>query len=78
MNIPEEAILEYLTHDGDAFVCPQFRAPGGNPDLVGLHFTKHQVELVEVSTAYKLGNLRGKLEGTAWVDAVMQKLKKGK
>jgi hypothetical protein len=76
MNPAEEAVLEYLTHEGDVFVCPQYQAPEGNPDFVALDFTKHQVELVGVSDAYKLGNLRSRLKETAWVDVVTQKLKK--
>jgi predicted RNA binding protein with dsRBD fold (UPF0201 family) len=76
VNLAEEAVLEYLTHDGDVFVCPQYRAPGGNPDFVALDFIKHQVTVVEVSTAYGLGNLRDKLKRKDWIDSVRQELKK--
>jgi hypothetical protein len=75
MNLLEEAVLEYLTHEGDLFVCPQYRATGGNPDFVALNFTQHRVEVVEVSSAYTLTRLNNKLKETAWVDAVYQKLK---
>jgi hypothetical protein len=67
MDIYEEAVLEYLTHEGKMFVCPQLRLEGEgikvNPDFVALNFEDNpvQVEIVEVSEAYKLGNLVKKL-----------------
>jgi hypothetical protein len=78
MNLLEEAVLEYVTHKGDVFVCPQYEAPGGKPDFVALNFTKHQVEVIEVKGAYNLAGLRRKLQQTAWVDAVVKELKETK
>jgi Holliday junction resolvase-like predicted endonuclease len=76
MNLLEEAVLEYLTHDGDVFLCPQYRARGGNPDFVALNFTKHQIEVVEVSGAYNLKRLVSKVKEGDWVQEVVQQLKK--
>jgi len=53
-NICEEAVLEYLTHEGKIFVCPQFGLEGYKkyyPDFVALNFEVNppQLEIIEVN-----------------------------
>jgi len=75
MNLCEEAVLEYLTHEGDVFVCPQYRAEGGNPDFVAMNFTKHQIEVVEVSGAQNLDKLATKVNDRKWVEKLIAQLR---
>ena len=50
MDICEEAVLEFLTHEGKVFVCAQFRGEGFDADFVALNFEERpmRVEIVEV------------------------------
>jgi hypothetical protein len=51
----ESIVLHYLTHEGRAFVSPQFSVKGksgrvwSTPDFVLLDFDKREVQIVEVS-----------------------------
>jgi hypothetical protein len=52
MDMFEEAVAEYLTHEGKIFVCPQFRGEGFVADFVAFNFEDNpmQVEIVEVNS----------------------------
>jgi hypothetical protein len=58
-------VLEYLTHEGKIFVCPQFGGEGFDADFVALNFEDNpvRVEIVEVnSEAYKPNGLVKRLK----------------
>jgi hypothetical protein len=79
MDIFEEAVMEYLTHDGDVFVCPQYRANGANPDFVALNFTKHQIEVVEVNGGQEpQQSLAPKVNDRKWVNNLVAQLREKK
>jgi hypothetical protein len=78
MNLFEEAVLEYLTHEGDVFLCPQYPASGAKPDFVALNFAKPQVEVVEVCGAYDLNDLAAKLNNRGWVEKLVAELRNKK
>jgi len=65
MDVFEDAVLEFLTHEGKVFVCPQFRGEGFDPDFVALNFEERpmRVEIVEVnSETYRPSGLINKLQ----------------
>jgi hypothetical protein len=67
-SIYESIVLYYLTHEGKAFVSPQFsiKAPTGKewstPDFLVLDFARREVQVVEVSVAANVDGLVHKVE----------------
>lgn len=63
MDICEEAVLEYLTHEGKIFVCPQFRGEDFVPDFVALNLEVNpaQVEVIEVNGSNEPWSLLSKI-----------------
>ena len=84
MKLYEDMVSEYLTANGLAFVCPQFRAdrtPFGEasvaePDFVVIDFEKKDVAVVEVSAAYNLDVLFQKIRNRhqRWYEPIHHKL----
>ena len=72
MNVFEELALQHLTVDPYEFPHPQFNLGKGwsCPDFVSLHIKEKIVRVVEVSIAYKLGNLIRKVNDcdNQWLD----------
>jgi hypothetical protein len=65
MDIFEAAVLEYLTHEGKVFVCPQFRGEGYFADFVAINLEDDALglEIIEVNSgAYKPNSLIKKLK----------------
>ncbi len=66
MDIHEEAVLNYLTHGGKIFVCPEFQIEkeGFVPDFLALNFEENptRLEIIEVSSANEPSELVGKVK----------------
>jgi hypothetical protein len=77
MDVFEEAVMQYLTHEGDVFLCAQYPIGKKKPDFVALNFAKpkHRVEVVEVSSAIDLSRLATKLNNRDWFKKLIQQLR---
>ena len=76
----EALVMYYLSSQG-LFVSPQFSVRDGNgewscPDLVALDFRNHQVQVVEVTTAYDVSNLANKIQNRQeqWIRRLVPQL----
>ena len=65
MEMFEELVMYRLTKDGDVFVSPQYDLGNGwsCPDFVALNFQERTASVVEVTAAYRPGNLAKKVAG---------------
>lgn len=78
MDMFEELVMWHLTHNADAFICPQFPIDGGwsCPDFVVLHPKERIVSVVEVSAASSPKGLFDKVRKREhqWMDKLKQQL----
>ncbi len=83
MEFAEQLIALYLTRGGKTFIVPSYSIPGANseeewacPDFVALDFEKHEVVVVEVTTASDIHGLIGKVRNREkqWFEALHTKL----
>jgi Holliday junction resolvase-like predicted endonuclease len=84
MDLFEDAVMGYLAHDGQTFLCPQFSIRDGKggewacPDFVALRPSQRQVLIVEVKTARcgGLGSLKKQVAGRnkQWIDKLKSQL----
>lgn len=64
----ETCVMEYLTRNGLAFVCPQFEIPyaagfgGSSPDFVVIDAHNSDIAVVEVTTSSDLKGLLSRIE----------------
>jgi hypothetical protein len=63
-TLAEQLIATYLTRGGKVFVCPSYSIKNdwSCPDFVALDFDKHEIIVVEVTTAYDIDALLAKVE----------------
>jgi hypothetical protein len=76
--LAEQVIGAFLVQDGRVFVSPGYNIGNGHscPDFVALDFNKHEVVVVEVTTAYNIASLLEKVERRQgqWFDPLRAQL----